>query len=80
MVVSLVNTRGFLLSNGSESGKNMKIFAANMGSTVHIDNNNKDISILGKDPTEGYRWYYSECRTYRLTNLHILQSYRGNFI
>lgn len=53
MVVSLVNTRGFLLSNGSESGKNMKIFGANMGSTVHIDNNNKDISILGKDPTKG---------------------------
>lgn len=55
MVVSLVNTRGFLLSNGSESGKNMKIFGANMGSPVHIDNNNKDISILGKGPTEGYR-------------------------
>ena len=55
MVVSLVNTRRFLLSNGSESGKNMKIFGANMGSPVHIDNNNKDISILGEDPTEGYR-------------------------
>ena len=34
-------------------GKNVTIFGADMSSSVHIDNENKDISILGEQPTEG---------------------------
>ena len=41
--------RNFPLSNGSEFGKNVIIFSADMSSLVHIDNGKKDILILGKD-------------------------------
>ena len=34
-------------------GKNVIIFGADMNSSVHIDNKNKDISILGEEPTKG---------------------------
>ena len=34
-------------------GKNVIIFAGNMSSSVHIDNKNKDILILGEGPTQG---------------------------
>ena len=34
-------------------GKNIIIFGANMNSSVHIDNTNKDILILGEGPTQG---------------------------
>ena len=33
--------------------KNFIIFGADMSSTVHIDNKNKDILILGKVPAQG---------------------------
>ena len=29
------------------------IFGADMSSSVHVDNKNKDISILGERPTQG---------------------------
>ena len=33
-------------------GKNVIIFGTDMGSSVHIDNKNKDILILGEEPTQ----------------------------
>ena len=42
----------FLLPNGS-MGKNFIIFGADMSSSVHIDNKEKDILILGEGPTQG---------------------------
>ena len=34
-------------------GKNVIIFGVDMNSSVHVDNKNKDILILGEGPTEG---------------------------
>ena len=34
-------------------GKNFIIFGADMSSSVHFDNKNKDILILGEGPTQG---------------------------
>ena len=42
----------FSLPDGS-MGKNVIIFEVDMSSSVHIDNKNKDILILGKGPTQG---------------------------
>ena len=42
----------FSLPDGS-MGKNVVIFGADMSPSVHIDNNEKDILILGKCPTQG---------------------------
>ena len=33
-------------------GKNVIVFGADMRSSVHIDNKNKDILILGEGPTQ----------------------------
>ena len=33
-------------------GKNVIIFGADMSSSVHIDNKNKDILIFGEGPTQ----------------------------
>ena len=33
--------------------KNVLIFGADMSSSVHIDNKNEDILILGEGPTQG---------------------------
>ena len=47
--------------DGIEFDKNVIIFGADMSSSVHIDNKNKDISILGKGPmqklSEFYKFY-----------------------
>ena len=46
------NARGrFSLSNGSEVGKNVITFGADMSSSVRIANKKKDIMILRKGPT-----------------------------
>ena len=45
-------SRSFLLSDGSGFGKNV-IFDADLSSFLHIDNEKKDILILGKGPTHG---------------------------
>ena len=34
-------------------GKNVTILRADMSSSVHVDNKNKDILILGEGPTQG---------------------------
>ena len=34
--------------------RNVIIFGADMSSSVHVDNKNKDILILGEGPTQGY--------------------------
>ena len=43
----------FSLSDGSEFGKNIIIFGADMSLSGHVDNRKKYILILGKDPTQG---------------------------
>ena len=51
---SVFNSReSFLLSNGSDFGKNVIIFGDDMSSWVRIDNKKKDIFILGKGTTDG---------------------------
>ena len=42
----------FSLTDGS-IGKNVIIFRADMSSSVHIDNKEKDTLILGNGPTQG---------------------------
>ena len=42
----------FLLPDGSV-GKNVIVFRVDMSSSMHIDNEKKDILILGKGPTQG---------------------------
>ena len=44
--------KGFF-SLGNKIGRNVIIFGVDMNSSPHIDNNKKDISILGKGPTQG---------------------------
>ena len=38
---------------GGEFGQNVLIFGVDMSSSVHIDNEKKDILVLGKGPTQG---------------------------
>ena len=40
-------------SIGNEIGRNVIVFGVDMSSSPHIDNKKKDISILGKGPTQG---------------------------
>ena len=40
-------------SIGNEVGRNVIIFGIDMSSSLHIDNKEKDILILGKGPTQG---------------------------
>ena len=42
----------FSITDGS-MGKNVIIFGADMSSSVHIENKNKDILVLGEGPTQG---------------------------
>ena len=44
--------RSFSLSDSSAFGKNVTIFGADTSSSVHIDDENKDILILGKGPID----------------------------
>ena len=39
-------------------GRNIIIFGADMSSSVHFDNKNKDILILGERPTQGKKARY----------------------
>ena len=45
--------RGHVYAVGNGSGRNVIIFGVDMSSPVHVDNNGKDILILGKGPTQG---------------------------
>ena len=38
---------------GGGNGKNVIFFGVDMNSSVHVDNKEKDILILGKSPTQG---------------------------
>ena len=42
----------FSFTNGS-TGKNVVIFGADLSSSMHIDNKNKDFSALSEGPTQG---------------------------
>ena len=44
---------------GGGNGQNVIIFGVDMNSSIHIDNKGKDISILGKGPTQ--RWTFIDC-------------------
>ena len=44
---------------GGGNGQNVIIFGVDMNSSIHIDNKGKDISILGKGPTQG--WTFIDC-------------------
>ena len=43
-----------LLFTDGSIGKSVIILWANMSSSVHVDNKNKDILILGEGPTQGF--------------------------
>ena len=40
---------------GGGFGQNLLIFGVDMSSSAHIDNNKKDILVLGKGPTQGLK-------------------------
>ena len=46
--------RGIFSFPGGGFGKNVKMFGADMNSSIHVDNKEKDILILGTDPTQGF--------------------------
>ena len=45
--------RGIFSFPGGGFGKNVKMFGADMNSSIHVDNKEKDILILGIGPTQG---------------------------
>ena len=47
------NSRSKVSFTDGSMGKNVIIFGADMSSSVHIDNKNKDVLILGEEPTQG---------------------------
>ena len=56
--------RYFIL--GHEIGRNLIIFGVDMSSSPYIDNNKKDILILGKDPTKGLEHILSTEKLYSI--------------
>ena len=59
----------FLFTDGTW-GKNVIIFGADMSSSVHIENKNKDILILGAGPTQGLDDTTLTAKLYILLILH----------
>ena len=49
-----VDKRSIVSFPGGGFGQNVLIFGTNMSSSAHIDNNKKDILVLGKGPKQGY--------------------------
>ena len=49
-LMQFYNVHGQILSGW---GKNVVIFILDNSSSVHVDNKNKDITVLGEDPTQG---------------------------
>ena len=47
------DTRGYDSLTDGSVGKNFVIFEVDMSSSMHIDNTWKDLSIIGKGPTQG---------------------------
>ena len=54
-------------SFGNETGKNVIIFRVDMSSSLKIDNRKKDISILGKGPTQGLEHTLSAEKLYSVS-------------
>ena len=54
-------------SFGNETGKNVIIFRVDMSSSSKIDNRKKDISILGKGPTQGLEHTLSAEKLYSVS-------------
>ena len=53
MILHLMHTEFFWLSDGSGLNRNVKIFGINNSPSAHIHNRRKDILFLGKDLTLG---------------------------
>ena len=53
----------FSFTDGS-MGRNVIIFGVDMSWSVHVDNKNKEILFLGERPTQGFRWYHINSRSY----------------
>ena len=43
-------------------GQNIILFGVDMSSSVHVDSKKKNISILGKGPTQGLEHTLTDCR------------------
>ena len=52
MELDLIENQGFSFPGGG-FGQNVLIFGADMSFSAHIDNNKKEILVLGKGPTQG---------------------------
>ena len=51
---------------GGGFGQNILIFGVDMSSSVHIDNKKKDISVLGKGPTQGLEYTLTAEKMYSI--------------
>ena len=56
--------RGSLSFLGGGFGQNVMIFGADMSSSIHIDNEKKDILVLGRGPTQGLEITLTEEKMY----------------
>ena len=63
------DSRSEFLFTDRSMGKNVIIFGADMSSSVHINNENKNILILGEGPTRGLDHTTSRQKLYILLNL-----------
>ena len=68
-------------------GKNAIIFGVDMSSSVHIDNNKKDVSILGEVPTQDdttlraeAQYSINSSRSSKKFCLHLHYNTRNNFL
>ena len=65
MELDLIDMDFFSHPSG-ETGRNVIIFGVDMGSLTKIDNRKKDISILGKGPTQGLEHTISAEKVYSI--------------
>ena len=61
MVLDLMHIRCFLLSDGSGFGKNVIIYGAYMGSSVHVINKKIYFNSWSRFNVR-IKWYYNDCR------------------
>ena len=64
MVLDLTEKGSY--SIGNKIGRNVMIFGVEMNSSTKIDNRKKDISILGKGPTQGLEYILSAEKLYSI--------------
>ena len=55
-----------ILFPGGGFGQNVLILGVDMSSSSHIDNKKKDILVLGKGPTQGFRTYFNCQKMYSI--------------